>query len=389
MNNAVAIRIGRILLSILFVFSAISKYISLPFFDGMVAEFLIGPDYFDHPTSMFWTQVLTRVLITAELVLGIAVLQNKWYRNVILPAIGVTLIFFTIHLFMDSFSKPNGFIEGNCGCFGDVLPMTNLESIIKNVIAIILTLALWNKNRPEVHFSTLTIPLTVGLVSMFTLSFGIKSSGSEPSVVPEITDTIPDIIIDTLAQPIDTASESIEISNPNPSNTLPEEPEVRTTPSANPPVNTKSKKTSNLLNQYVPAMKSFDHSTGKKLICLFSMTCSHCQEVYRDICAFNNNANLPPIYLINFGTEYEQKYFFSQAGNCKHDHSLIEDFTTFKRLLEGNTYPRLILYENGEIKKEWNVDTYSKEDFMKYFDLKEKEDNNGGLDLKSDNPFDW
>jgi len=49
MNKNTLAQIGRILLSFLFVFGAVSKLVSMPFFDGMVAELLLGKDYFEIP----------------------------------------------------------------------------------------------------------------------------------------------------------------------------------------------------------------------------------------------------------------------------------------------------------------------------------------------------
>ena len=45
------------------------------------------------------------------------------------------LTFFTVHLLIQIYLTGN---QGNCGCFGALLPMTPLEAIIKNVVAIIL-----------------------------------------------------------------------------------------------------------------------------------------------------------------------------------------------------------------------------------------------------------
>jgi len=130
------VQISRLLLSFLFIFGAVSKLISMPFFDGMVAELILGQDYFNRPQEMILVQWLTRILVALELWIGIALLQNKGFKKVTLPLTLLTLILFTVHLFYESLKKENGFIEGNCGCFGDVLPMNNLESIIKNVIGI-------------------------------------------------------------------------------------------------------------------------------------------------------------------------------------------------------------------------------------------------------------
>jgi hypothetical protein len=93
---------------------------------------------------------------------------------------------------------------------------------------------------------------------------------------------------------------------------------------------------------------------------------------------------IPPIYLINYGTEYEQNYFFTQAGSKKDPHHRIDDFTLFKRLLEGKTYPRILCITQGKILKEWDVDSYQKEKFMDHFGIDEviKKQENNGLQLE-------
>jgi hypothetical protein len=154
--------------------------------------------------------------------------------------------------------------------------------------------------------------------------------------------------------------------------------------------NQKSPKTTlDLLNLYAPDLNSYLQKNDTTLVCLFSMTCSHCQEVYRDISSMKLSNKLPPIYLINYGTEYEQNYFFTQAGSKKDPHHRIDDFTLFKRLLEGKTYPRILYITQGKILKEWDVDSYQKEDFMNHFGIKkiiEKEKNDGlQLDLNQGN----
>ena len=84
MNKELLLKIGRLILSFLFIFGAVSKLISMPFFDGMVAELLLGENYFDNANGMLWVQWLTRILVAAELVLGFALLQNKWFKNLTL-----------------------------------------------------------------------------------------------------------------------------------------------------------------------------------------------------------------------------------------------------------------------------------------------------------------
>lgn len=385
MNKELLLKIGQLILSFLFIFGAVSKLISMPFFDGMVAELLLGENYFDNANGMLWVQWLTRILVAAELVLGFALLQNKWFKNLVLPATMGMLVLFTIHLFYEGFRQVNGFTEGNCGCFGDVLPMTNLESIIKNVLGMAIGIYVWLRHNKDNSFASWVAPTFLGVITLFTLSFGVKSYESTAAipVTEELGLTeipVQNLPVDTVVNRIIEEEETTKKPIVKPKETAPIVAKevtpvvVRKTP---------SDITLELLYAYAPAIESQNLAYGSKMVCLFSMTCSHCQEVYRDLTAMKTSGKLPNVYLVNYGTEYEQNYFFSQAGNVKSPHTRTEEFSDFKRMLEGKTYPRMLYVKDGKIVKEWDVDTYDKAGFMKYFGITElKEQENGGLQLK-------
>lgn len=366
----------------------------MPFFDGMVAELILGQNYFNQPQEMILVQWLTRILVALELWVGIALLQNKGFIKVTLPLTLLTLILFTIHLFYESLKTENGFTEGNCGCFGDVLPMNNLESITKNIVGIALAIYVWIKYNNQT-FRTWIPSFFVGLVTLFTLSFGVKSYqnvSETESLSTSIQDTIDqDTIAVNFLDSLSVDSASNSTSNKE---TLIEESQekiirqkeiITTIPNIDASVSNQNKpqSTIELLKYYAPDLKSHLQKNDTTLVCLFSMTCSHCQEVYRDISSMKSSPQLPPIYLINYGTSYEQNYFFSQAGSSKDPHFKIEDFTIFKRLLEGKTYPRILCVSNGKILKEWDVDSYQKEQFINHFGIKEinEKEKDGGLQL--------
>ena len=200
------VKIARLLVSILFIFSGISKIISLDFFDGLVAELLIGPEFYDEPGKFIGIQIFTRVLISFEIMQGVALLQNWKIRKLIIPSILLILVLFTIHLFYEGFNK--GF-DGNCGCFGDVLPLSNGASIIKNIVAMLLAGFVWKNYIPNhklSHFPSWVASATIAAVTLFTLSFGVKDysiikKNEEPKV--EIIDTAQSIkipIIDTILE---------------------------------------------------------------------------------------------------------------------------------------------------------------------------------------------
>lgn len=395
MNKELLLKIGRLILSFLFVFGAVSKLVSMPFFDGMVAELLLGENYYDHPSGMLWIQWFTRILVAAELVLGIAILQNKWFKSLVLPATMGMLVLFTIHLFYEGFRQVNGFTEGNCGCFGDILPMTNLESIIKNVIGMAIGVFIWFKYNKDNVFASWVAPTFLGLITLFTLSFGVKSY--EAKAVAPVTEQLgltETLVIDSIIpleqDPVKMEQDAVKENSTPPSKTE-EEPKKAEAKDEGlqeevPAVKqiTPSDKTLQLLYTYAPAIESQNLAYGSKIVCLFSMTCSHCQEVYADLVAMKASGKLPNIYLVNYGTEYEQNYFFAQAGNVKSPHTLTEEFPDFKRMLEGKTYPRILYVKDGEILKEWDVDTYEKVGFMKYYGIEKLEEkkSGGGLQLE-------
>ena len=395
MNKDLLLKIGRLILSFLFVFGAVSKLVSMPFFDGMVAELLLGENYYDHPSGMLWIQWFTRILVAAELVLGIAILQNKWFKSLVLPATLGMLVIFTIHLFYEGFKQVNGFTEGNCGCFGDILPMTNLESIMKNVIGMAIGVFIWFKYNKDNVFASWVAPTFLGLITLFTLSFGVKSY--EAKAVATVTEELgltETLVIDSIIpleqDPVKMEQDAVK-ENSTPPSTTEEEPKKAEAKDEGlqeevPAVKqiTPSDKTLQLLYTYAPAIESQNLAYGSKIVCLFSMTCSHCQEVYADLVAMKASGKLPNIYLVNYGTEYEQNYFFAQAGNVKSPHTLTEEFPDFKRMLEGKTYPRILYVKDGEILKEWDVDTYEKVGFMKYYGIEKLEEkkSGGGLQLE-------
>jgi hypothetical protein len=242
--------------------------------------------------------------------------------------------------------------------------------------------------KKEDVFKSWVSPTLLGVITLFTLSFGIKSyEAVAPSVLDELG-TIPAIELmqaDSIAQAAIAESETIiaetEIDVTEKIINKPSVDSVKTSKVVS--VKTPSDLTLELLYKYAPSIKSQNLASGIKMVCLFSMTCSHCQEVYRDLSAMKSSGKLPKLFLVNYGAEYEQNYFFSQAGDSKDAHTRTEDFTHFKRMLEGKTYPRILVIKNGKIEKEWDVDTYEKSYVMRYFGIEKLEEKkSGGLQLE-------
>lgn len=136
MRTASLKKIFSILLSIIiggiFIFSAISKIPTLEQFGWTIVE----------TTFLNWTAAewSARLLVALELFLGVLFVMNFKLKKIAIPISLLLLSVFTIYLMLVIKTQGN---SGNCGCFGDVVQMTPMQSIWKNIGLIILILTLF------------------------------------------------------------------------------------------------------------------------------------------------------------------------------------------------------------------------------------------------------
>lgn len=125
--------IVRILVAGVFLFSAFTKWLTPDGFQlYLVDQGLFGDR---------WTAgVFTRVLIGFECALGLAYLQPYYLKQVVAPLIAIVLTVFTVYLGYARFVLG---VTGNCGCFGEVVAMGPLESMVKNVVTLAMVLGIW------------------------------------------------------------------------------------------------------------------------------------------------------------------------------------------------------------------------------------------------------
>ena len=146
----------QVVIGCLFVFSAYSKLI-MP---GIVEIILVDHGLFkDRTTAAYFV----RFLIAGELAVGLMFFQKHFLKKIVIPVSLLFLGTFTIYLVY------TGFILGdtqNCGCFGELIKMSPLESIIKNIflIALIIVLHKNSQNEKGSYF----LPLIVLTISVAT-----------------------------------------------------------------------------------------------------------------------------------------------------------------------------------------------------------------------------
>ena len=151
-----------ILLGAVFIFSAFIKLFPVELFEWTFVDLGIA--------NWYIAPYLARVMIAIEFFIGFLLLFNI-YRNkfTLRFTIGV-LVFFTIYLFWQFFTEGN---SGNCKCFGNFINVTPLESIIKNIILIILSFIIY-KNYKGIIWKYSKIFFLIIILSSVSLPFIIN-----------------------------------------------------------------------------------------------------------------------------------------------------------------------------------------------------------------------
>ncbi len=134
-----------------FIFSAYSKIIS----PGLFEILLLDSGFF---SSRLPAAYFTRLLIGFELALGLLIFQPNYLKKIVLPVAIALLVGFTLYL------GYTGLILGdkeNCGCFGELIEMTPVESIFKNLVFLIVAIFLYRSVKTKKTNTVLPVSLTV------------------------------------------------------------------------------------------------------------------------------------------------------------------------------------------------------------------------------------
>lgn len=246
-----------ILMGALFIFSGYSKLrpvepFEFTFVDIGISNWRLSPFF-------------ARTIIGLEFFIGVLYIFNiavKGFTSKV--SIGL-LSFFTIYLTVLLIKNGN---EGNCGCFGEMVPMTPLESIIKNVFLLGISFLLF-KMGVEINLKRFRLAV---LLLFFLAGFGmpyilnpVDLNYSEAYLIPKE---------DHYAIPLDTL----------------------------------------INNGYVNPVPQ-EIKKGKHIIAFLSSTCPHCKIGATKLRIMKEkNKDLPVFFVIN-GEEENVKTFLKLTGS--------------------------------------------------------------------------
>lgn len=155
----------KVLLGLMFLFSAATKFISIETFELYLFSFHILP--------LTLCSILARLAIGVELLLGLWLISGRWHRWACYVTL-LMLLFFTLFL---------GYVlligrSDSCNCFGELLPLTPAQSILKNALIIPLVLIVWKWGLPEWHCQWWMASLLVLLPAILLIVLALYGKAS-------------------------------------------------------------------------------------------------------------------------------------------------------------------------------------------------------------------
>jgi hypothetical protein len=281
-----------IILGLVFIFSGFTKLYPIELFELTLIDIKVS--------TWATAPIISRLMIASEFLLGILLVMNIKLRKFTLKASLLILIIFTIYLTILMLVEGN---KGNCKCFGNVIFMTPLESILKNLLMIAITviLLIWHKGFV---YPFQKIILAVVIIASLALPFILNP---------------PDFIMAYQSQPetvgykmdLDTLYNSPDIQKP--------EVELR---------------------------------KGKHIVAFMSLSCSHCKvAAYKMHIIKKQNPDIPFYFIFN-GAENKLQPFFDETKASNIPHIILNGERFIN--LAGFNLPSIVFINNSIVEEKTN-----------------------------------
>lgn len=309
----------RIIISALFLLSAVSKIYNgrtwgVWGFEKQLMELGIATECIAH--------YLSRLIIALEFAIAVGILIPYFLKRFVIPITVLLLVAFCIHLGITMYLHGN---NGSCGCFGELIPMTPLEALIKNVITIAMLIYLYlNINKKgqlkngiseissEENADTMVVNIerkfyvliltfmAFSLMMFMAFPFCKCESKTKPVVVPVTIDTTQASIDTAILEFKDTAKKKIDKKDTAKKKTEEAQPK---------PVVSAYSKFNNFNGRIINVDK------GKKTLCFFSPGCDHCRATAKELCGLVKTGKVPELVIYFMEEEVEKiPDFFKEAG---------------------------------------------------------------------------
>lgn len=335
----------RIIIFILFIVSGITKMFPLWSFEKQLVDLGI--------CGWCSAHYLARGIIALELALGVAVLQPHFLKKLVIPSTILLLVAFCIHLSIQMALYGN---SGNCGCFGQLIEMTPLEALIKNIITIAILVYLWF-NVQDCTVSKLVYPFLIFIAAalLMFIAFPFCPCEKEKPATADISaEEIMQIKTPEDFQVNDSTTTLKDSVKMPVRDTVKKVTSLRDTVAAKKAAAAASgpaKTSSKFAGFNTFGNQKADPDNGKKLICMFAPGCDHCRATAKSLCALSAKAGFPEIYILFMDEEANLiPDFFKEAG-CTYPYQVLDIPKFWQVMGSGATTPAVYCLWNGHIVK--------------------------------------
>jgi len=285
----------RILIFALFIVSALAKMFPVWAFEKQLVDLQL--------VSWCMAPFFSRFILGVELAVAFALLQPHFLKRIVIPATILLLAAFCVHLSIEMVK--HGAMNGNCGCFGQLIPMTPLEAFAKNIVTIGLLVWLYRltEEAPINHrFERLFL-----IWSFFTLAVFVYLPFCPCKTLEEQT------VTQTVFEDEDSLATSESVEMIIPEKVTGDSVTVRDSVPAKPkgPVAVKSR-----FSSYAQSNgKTYNVDKDKYLVCFFAPGCDHCQEAAKQLAILSKKPDFPKTFIFFMDEEAEKiPEFFNIAG---------------------------------------------------------------------------
>lgn len=295
---ALILKIG---LGLVFVVSAILKLFDMDQFELYIYSY--------HFFSLNFSFLVARAAIIIELVLGIGLISNIFHKLMWWGSVAMLIGYTGLLIYALLMGRTD-----NCHCFGDMIRFNPIQSLLKNVVLMVLFILVYRVK--EFQFKGRWLALTAMAVLCSVVVFALNPPDNYTPSYNKTNNLQTDLFKEALLEP--------------PLNTL-------------------------------------ELTKGKKVVGILSSSCDLCKITAKKLSLMQSYYEFPDqdVVYIFMGSDESIERFYIESESTRYQYVI---FDNLKRLLKINNgaFPLLVLMNEGEVVHEYGYRNMNEEE-IKYF----------------------
>ena len=292
----------KILLGLVFIASAVLKVVGMDRFEIYIYSY--------HFFSLNFSFMVARVAIIAELVLGIGLVSNTlhklyWWGSMAMLSAYTLLLIYALTLGRTD----------SCHCFGDVLPLDPMQSLMKNGVLMLLFLMVYKVKEWKTPFRYLILCL-----ALMASTIGVF-----------------------VASPPDNYTSAYQSEQ-----------------------NLQEELFGDLLRQ--PPLDGLGLQEGKQVVCVFSTGCEYCQLAARKLSLMQQFYGFPAenVTYVFMGSEEGIATFYEKSQSAVYRNVLYSNVIDLLKAVNGQ-FPTIVLLEQGQVVHEYGFRDMHEDEISAFF----------------------